>query len=141
MRVKITLRCNECKQRNYNTVKNKKNDPDRLEMKKYCKFWQQAHASQRDEVRLWTGSKAERVNEMAEASKKQNIFVRAWARIKRFFREMKSEMKKVVRPTKSQLINNTIIVLVCVVVVGIFIWAFDAIASLVVQGIISLVKG
>ena len=38
MRVKITLRCNECKQRNYNTVKNKKNDPDRLEMKKYCPF-------------------------------------------------------------------------------------------------------
>ena len=27
-----------CKQRNYNTMKNKKNDPDRLEMKKYCKF-------------------------------------------------------------------------------------------------------
>ena len=24
MRVKITLRCNECKQRNYNTMKNKK---------------------------------------------------------------------------------------------------------------------
>lgn len=38
MRVKITLRCNECKQRNYNTVKNKKNDPNRLEMKKYCRF-------------------------------------------------------------------------------------------------------
>ena len=26
MRVKITLRCNECKQRNYNTMKNKKNN-------------------------------------------------------------------------------------------------------------------
>ena len=38
MRVKITLRCNECKQRNYNTVKNKKNAPDRLEMNKYCPF-------------------------------------------------------------------------------------------------------
>ena len=38
MRVKITLACIECKQRNYNTTKNKKNDPDRLEMKKYCKF-------------------------------------------------------------------------------------------------------
>ena len=38
MRVKITLRCSECKQRNYNTMKNKKNDPDRLEMKKYCPF-------------------------------------------------------------------------------------------------------
>ena len=31
MRVKITLACTECKQRNYNTFKNKKNDPDRLE--------------------------------------------------------------------------------------------------------------
>ncbi|HZK57864.1 MAG TPA: 50S ribosomal protein L33 [Clostridia bacterium] len=38
MRVNIILACTECKQRNYNTSKNKKNDPDRLEIKKYCKF-------------------------------------------------------------------------------------------------------
>ena len=38
MRVKIVLACTECKQRNYNTKKNKKNDPDRLEMNKYCRF-------------------------------------------------------------------------------------------------------
>jgi large subunit ribosomal protein L33 len=38
MRVKITLRCNECKQRNYNTMKNKKNTPDKLTMNKYCPF-------------------------------------------------------------------------------------------------------
>ena len=38
MRVKVTLRCNECKQRNYNTMKNKKNTPDKLELKKYCRF-------------------------------------------------------------------------------------------------------
>ena len=31
-RIKITLRCSECKQRNYNTMKNKKNTPDRLEL-------------------------------------------------------------------------------------------------------------
>ena len=37
-RVKITLRCEECKQRNYNTVKNKKNKSDRLERSKYCPF-------------------------------------------------------------------------------------------------------
>ena len=36
MTVKITLACTECKQRNYNTTKNKKNNPDRLELKKYC---------------------------------------------------------------------------------------------------------
>ncbi len=33
MRVKVTLACTECKQRNYNTMKNKKNDPNRIEMK------------------------------------------------------------------------------------------------------------
>ena len=38
MRVKITLACSECKQRNYDTMKNKKNDPDRIEMNKYCRF-------------------------------------------------------------------------------------------------------
>lgn len=37
-RIKITLRCSECKQRNYNTNKNKKNTPDRLEMNKFCPF-------------------------------------------------------------------------------------------------------
>ena len=37
-RIKITLRCSECKQRNYNTMKNKKNTPDRLELNKYCPF-------------------------------------------------------------------------------------------------------
>lgn len=38
MRVRITLACTECKQRNYNTKKNKKNTPDRLELNKYCRF-------------------------------------------------------------------------------------------------------
>ena len=38
MRTKITLACTECKQRNYNMTKEKKNHPERLETKKYCKF-------------------------------------------------------------------------------------------------------
>lgn len=38
MRINITLACGDCKNRNYSTVKNKKNNPERLEMKKYCKF-------------------------------------------------------------------------------------------------------
>ncbi|MCL1851609.1 MAG: 50S ribosomal protein L33 [Peptococcaceae bacterium] len=35
-RMGITLACTECKNRNYQTMKNKKNDPDRLEIKKFC---------------------------------------------------------------------------------------------------------
>jgi large subunit ribosomal protein L33 len=38
VRVKITLACTECKQRNYDTTKEKKNHPDRMETKKYCRF-------------------------------------------------------------------------------------------------------
>ena len=37
-RVIVMLACTECKQRNYNTTKNKRNDPDRIELMKYCKF-------------------------------------------------------------------------------------------------------
>ena len=37
-RTKITFECTECKNRNYNSFKNKKNDPDRLNINKYCPF-------------------------------------------------------------------------------------------------------
>jgi large subunit ribosomal protein L33 len=36
VRVTVTLACTETGDRNYTTVKNKKNNPERLEMKKYC---------------------------------------------------------------------------------------------------------
>ena len=38
VRTRITLACTECKQRNYNTMKEKKLHPDRMETKKYCRF-------------------------------------------------------------------------------------------------------
>ncbi len=38
MRQLVVLACSDCKNRNYTTSKNKQKTPDRLEMKKYCKF-------------------------------------------------------------------------------------------------------
>ena len=38
MRTRITLACTECKNRNYNTTKDKKTHPERMEIRKYCKF-------------------------------------------------------------------------------------------------------
>ncbi|HUU08502.1 MAG TPA: 50S ribosomal protein L33 [Dehalococcoidales bacterium] len=35
-RIIISLACTECGERTYTTTKNKKNDPQRLELKKYC---------------------------------------------------------------------------------------------------------
>ena len=36
VRPKITLACVDCKERNYITKKNRRNDPDRMEIKKFC---------------------------------------------------------------------------------------------------------
>jgi len=71
---------------------------------------------------------------MAETNKKENVF----ARIGRWFREMRSELKKVVWLSKGQLVKNTLTVIACSVVVGLFIWVFDLIASLLYSGILQL---
>ena len=77
---------------------------------------------------------------MAEA-KKANWFVRAGRAIARYFRELRSELKKVVWPTAQQVLKNTLIVLACVLVVGVFIWLFDLVARVGVDTLIGLVKG
>jgi len=40
MRDIVTLRCEECKRRNYTTTRNKKKQQDKLKAKKYCRFCQ-----------------------------------------------------------------------------------------------------
>jgi large subunit ribosomal protein L33 len=47
MRQIITLECTECKRRNYSSDKNKKNNPDRIEIKKYCK-WCRKHTAHKE---------------------------------------------------------------------------------------------
>ncbi len=37
VRVIITLACSECRERNYTTEKNRRNDPERLALNKYCR--------------------------------------------------------------------------------------------------------
>ena len=74
---------------------------------------------------------------MAEA-KKENWFVRTWGSIRRYFRELRSELKKVVWPTPQQVLKNALIVAACVIVIGVFIWLFDFIAREGVNGLIGL---
>ena len=63
---------------------------------------------------------------MAETNNKQpNFFARTGSKIGKWFREMRSELKKVVWPSRKQLINNTLIVLGAVLVVGIIVVCFD----------------
>ncbi len=68
--------------------------------------------------------------------KKPGIF----ERVARWLRELKSELKKVQWPTAKQTVNNTVIVIICVIVVGIFIWLFDFVAGGLIQALIGLVS-
>ena len=72
---------------------------------------------------------------MAEV-KKENWFKRAIGAVGRYFRELRSELKKVVWPTPKQVVKNTLIVGVCVLVVGVFIWVFDFVARFGVDALI-----
>ena len=47
----------------------------------------------------------------------------------RWFREMKSELKKVVWPSGKQLVNNTLVVLASILIVGIIVCLFDWLAN------------
>ena len=74
---------------------------------------------------------------MAEV-KKENWFARTWGKIAKYFRELRSELKKVVWPTSAQVLKNAAIVCGCVIVVGIFIWLFDFVAQFGIDALISV---
>ena len=58
----------------------------------------------------------------------------------KWFREMRSELKKVTWPTGKATTKNTITVLLCSLAVGACIWIFDAVAVLAVDSLIGLFR-
>lgn len=57
----------------------------------------------------------------ASKGAKKTIIVR----VSRFLKDMKSEIKKIVWPTKKTLVKNVIVVFVMCIVIGAFIWLID----------------
>lgn len=55
-----------------------------------------------------------------------------------WFREMKSELKKVVWPDRQTVVKNTGTVLLCSLVIGACIWIFDFVAVSAVDLILSV---
>ena len=70
---------------------------------------------------------------MPEATKKPNIF----QRMVQYFKEVKAELKKVVWPTVPQTINNTIIVITCILIVGVILFVLDSIFAGTMSSIIT----
>ena len=61
-----------------------------------------------------------------------------FARLGKWFKDMKAELKKVVWPTGRQTVNNTVVVIVCCVVVGVCICLFDLLSGSVISALLDL---
>lgn len=70
-------------------------------------------------------------------AKKPSIFARAG----KWFRELRAEMRKIVWPTRQQTINNMLIVIAAVLIVGVFVWVLDLIFGGIVAAVIGMLAG
>ena len=59
--------------------------------------------------------------EAAKQSKKTAVFSRMF----KYFREVKAELKKVIWPSRKQIVNNTGVVILSIIIVGAVIWVLD----------------
>ena len=72
------------------------------------------------------------------AVKKDDTRPGFFQRIGKWFREMKSELKKVVWPNAKTLRNNTLIALGMMVISAVLIWGFDELAQMLVKALFTL---
>ncbi len=59
-------------------------------------------------------------------------------RVLRWLKDLKGELKKVTWPTVKDTLKNVGIVIMCVLIVGIFIWVFDFLARAVIDALLQL---
>lgn len=77
--------------------------------------------------------------EKKPAEKKPGFFKRTGRVISKWFRDFRSESKKIVWPTGKQVVNNTIVVIVAAIIVCIFVYILDVSFGFVRDTIVKLV--
>ena len=83
--------------------------------------------------------KAEKPAKTAKVKdKKPNVFVRMGRSIKKFFKELRGESKKVVWPDRKTVLKSSLVVIVSVVIIGVVIWLIDTGLSELVKLLINL---
>ena len=78
---------------------------------------------------------AKKVAEAEKASKKKatskpknadgNVFPRAGKAIAKYFKDLRGEKKKIIWPNGKMVLKSTLVVIVCVLIVGVVIWLAD----------------
>ncbi|MCI8869794.1 MAG: preprotein translocase subunit SecE [Lawsonibacter sp.] len=95
-----------------------------------------AENEKKEQAAQAASGKADKASKDKKSEKKSKPSI--FSRIGRWLRELKSELKKVQWPTSKQTVNNTAIVIICVLVVGLFIWVYDFAAHAIINFLLSL---
>ena len=76
---------------------------------------------------------------MAEKAKEKKPGL--FTRLTKYFRDSRGEFKKVVWPTRSQVLNNTVVVLVVVAVAGVFLFGLDYALGALIKFLLNAASG
>lgn len=76
---------------------------------------------------------AEKKREKKPSNPKGNIFVRAGKATKKFFKETRSETKKIIWPDRTAVLKSTGVVLVAIAVCGLAIFGVDQLLALIIS--------
>ncbi len=72
-------------------------------------------------------------NEKTAAATKPSAPKKQKKSVVRYFKDARSEFKKVVWPSRKQVFNNTVVVIVAMIVSGIAIWGMDSIFMFLIK--------
>ena len=75
----------------------------------------------------------EKAAKVAKKEKKPSKFFGFFKSIGKFFRDVVAEMKKIVWPTKKQVLNNTLIVIAVVIIAGLLIFGLDTLFGFILK--------
>ena len=85
-----------------------------------------------------SGKKAGSDKKAKDAKKKKDA--KKPNRVLRWLKDLKGELKKVTWPSAKSVVKNVGVVIACVLIVGVFIWAFDWLARAVIEALLQLVQ-
>ena len=76
--------------------------------------------------------------ETAPKEKKEKKKEKKPNRLLRWLKDLRGELKKVTWPSAKDVVKNVGVVILCVLIVGIFIWVFDFLARAVIDALLQL---
>ncbi len=97
-----------------------------------------AEPEQKTEIPQFKPKKTKEEKAAEKKAKEKAAKKKKGNRVVRWFKDMRNELKKVQWPGFMQVLKNTGIVLLCVLVIGVFIWIFDALAHRIIEALINL---